>query len=337
MHPLVSIIIPTYQNASVLRRCLDTLLHQTVEDIEIVVVDDGSTDETADVLRAYSEKDPRIVSLRQENSGVSSARNKGLEKATGRWIAFVDSDDWTDKEYLAAMLPHDKDTDFVVSGHTEHKNGTATPHQPTARNSYPLRDSAEAIRALEQANYLNTPWAKLFSKVIIDRHHLAFNPEYCYGEDKLFVYNYLTFCTRIEITSGTFYHYDVLSGGLSRKTHPPMLIWKWNEDMLNAIENTGKTFGWPNEVTEEMTSRSFTFFTLYMADSIYHQPISGTERQILLKRVYGRRRNENKFRKETCKGKIQKLAATLYKINSPLLSHIVYTVMCRREGKGMMR
>jgi len=337
MPPIVSIIIPTYQNAGALQRCLDALLRQTVEDIEIVVVDDGSSDNTPDVIRVYSEKDSRVVGLRQENGGVSSARNKGLEKATGQWIAFVDSDDWTDEEYLSTLLPKDKDTDFVVSGYTEHKNGRAIVHQPNIQDSHLLTESAGTIEKLEQAAYLNAPWAKLFSKAIIDRHRLSFQPQYCYGEDKLFVYNYLRHCSRIEVVCGTCYHYDVQPGGLSRKIHPPQHIWEWNEDMLEAFDLAGKTFGWPHEVTSEMANRSFTYFTLYMADSIYHQPLTNTERYRFLKRVYRRRRAEGKFLKRYCNGKIQKFAATLYTMNSPLLSHIIYTLMCTREGKGMMR
>ncbi len=337
MRPTVSVIVPTYQASQSLQTCLDSLLAQTLTDIEIVVVDDGSTDDTPDVLKAYAQKDPRIVTIRQDNGGVSSARNTGLAKARGQWIAFVDSDDEADKEYLARLLPKEADTDFVVGGYTEHRNGIVSSRQPSASQVLWLRDAAATIVELERDYFLNTPWAKLFKKALVDRHGLTFNPSYCYGEDKLFVYLYLAHCIRMEVSGGTGYHYYNQPDSLSRKVYPPQIIWDWNEDMLNAMATVGKTFNWPQSVIDDMTGRSFTYFTLYMANSIYRQPIPGKERLRMLRAVYGRRRGKAPFDLSWCKGKIQRLAAILYKINSPYLSHIVYTMMCKGGGKGMMR
>lgn len=337
MRPTISVIIPAYQAAPYLQRCLDSLLAQTLHDIEIVVVDDGSTDGTPALMRAYVEKDSRIVSLRQENGGVSSARNKGLEQASGQWVAFVDVDDWAEPQYLSSLLPQDAGADFVVSGHTEHRSGRTDNHQPALCESIPLSQAASVVAALEANYHLNTPWAKLYRKDIIDRHGLRFDPAYSYGEDKLFVYRYLCHCSTVQVTAGTYYHYDNQAGGLSRKIHPPRIIWEWNEEMLDTMSQAGAAFGWPLQVTETMRSRSFTYFTLYMADSIYHQPLRGRERRSLLGEVYARRRNQRLFGLRHCTGKTQLLAALLYKTNSPALSHIVYTLLCGRGGKGMMR
>ncbi len=337
MQPTISVIIPAYQAAPYLQRCLDSLLAQTLRDIEIVVVDDGSTDGTPALMRTYVEKDSRIVSLRQENGGVSSARNRGLEQACGQWVAFVDVDDWAEAQYLSSLLPQEAGTDFVVSGHTEHRSKLTVPHQPATCGPLPLTQAASVIAALEADYHLNTPWAKLYCKDIIDRHGLRFDPAYSYGEDKLFVYRYLCHCATVQVTTGTYYHYNNQADGLSRKIHPPRIIWKWNEEMLDTMSQAGTTFGWPPQVTEAMRSRSFTYFTLYMADSIYHQPLRGRERRSLLSEVYARRRSQRLFSLHHCTGKTQLLAALLYKTNSTALSHTVYTLLCGRGGKGMMR
>ncbi len=93
MRPLISVIIPIYNTEAYLARCLDSVLNNTYQNIEVICVDDGSKDSSAEILRAYAEKDSRIVSIIKENGGVSSARNAGLDRMTGEYVCFIDSDD----------------------------------------------------------------------------------------------------------------------------------------------------------------------------------------------------------------------------------------------------
>jgi glycosyltransferase involved in cell wall biosynthesis len=90
---MINIIVPVYNTATYLPQCLDSLVNQTYRDIEIICVNDGSTDNSPDILKAYAERDSRILVIHQENLGLSDARNKGLESARGEWVMFVDSDD----------------------------------------------------------------------------------------------------------------------------------------------------------------------------------------------------------------------------------------------------
>ena len=100
----ISIIIPVYNIAEYLPRCLDSVLVQTHKNLEIIVVDDGSIDSSKDVINAYAEKDSRIVAIFKENSGVSDTRNKGLEIATGDYIGFVDGDDYIEPDMYEILL-----------------------------------------------------------------------------------------------------------------------------------------------------------------------------------------------------------------------------------------
>ena len=100
----VSIIVPVYNVAKYLARCLDSILAQTARDLEIICVNDGSTDASAAILADYAAKDPRIRVLTQPNGGLSAARNAGLDAATGDWVMFVDSDDWIPPDAVAAFL-----------------------------------------------------------------------------------------------------------------------------------------------------------------------------------------------------------------------------------------
>lgn len=111
--PSISIIVPVYNTSQFLAQCLDSLVNQTYQDIEIVCINDGSTDDSLDVLRRYEQSYDTVRVINRGNGGVSSARNAGLEAATGDYLMFVDSDDWVDTDYCARMmevaLTHDAD------------------------------------------------------------------------------------------------------------------------------------------------------------------------------------------------------------------------------------
>lgn len=110
----VSIIIPVYNAEMHLERCLQSVLRQTEKDIEVILIDDGSIDESLNICHGYEEKDERIRVVHQENAGVSAARNKGISLAKGKYIGFVDSDDWIDCEMYKSMLSEAERTDADV-------------------------------------------------------------------------------------------------------------------------------------------------------------------------------------------------------------------------------
>lgn len=103
-NPLVSVVVPVYNVASYLEQCLDSVVNQTYKNLEIILVDDGSTDGSGAICDRYAEKDSRIQVIHKENGGLSSARNVGLERITGEWALFVDSDDWIELNTLELLF-----------------------------------------------------------------------------------------------------------------------------------------------------------------------------------------------------------------------------------------
>ena len=103
-NPLISVIVPVYNVAAWLPRCVDSVLAQTYQNLEILLIDDGSTDASGEICDAYAEKDPRIRVIHKKNGGLSSARNAGLDVSNGQYLGFVDSDDWIEPEMYAEML-----------------------------------------------------------------------------------------------------------------------------------------------------------------------------------------------------------------------------------------
>ena len=114
----VSIIVPVYNVKKYLRKCLDSLINQTLKDIEIICINDGSTDKSLEILEEYKNRDSRIILLNQENSGQSVARNRGIEIAKGEYLGFVDPDDWIDLDYYEKLYnaASTNNTDIAVGG-----------------------------------------------------------------------------------------------------------------------------------------------------------------------------------------------------------------------------
>ena len=128
MRPRVSIIVPMYGVEKYVEQCIDSLLNQTLQEIEIILVDDGSPDRSGEIADEYAKKDGRIKVVHQKNSGLGPARNTGIRVATGEYIGFVDSDDWANCEMFARLYGAavKNNADIVVSGHCDVTNGVIT-------------------------------------------------------------------------------------------------------------------------------------------------------------------------------------------------------------------
>ena len=190
MNPTVSIIVPVYNTAADLPRCLDSLLAQTLRDIEIVGVDDGSTDGSADILREYAARDPRIVAIFQENHGVEWARSVAMERARGRYVMFCDSDDVYKPLMCEKMVAavEANGTDLAVCGF-DPLGGFNLYY----RNNAKIEEAASAPFQNDSETWGNVwLWNKIFRRETIDRLGLAFprNPTIRRGYDAVFTFLY---------------------------------------------------------------------------------------------------------------------------------------------------
>lgn len=164
-NPLVSIIIPVYNVEPYLEKCLQSVVTQTYKNIEILLVNDGSTDRSPAVCRAFAARDTRIQVLNQENGGVSSARNAGLEMANGEYVCFIDSDDWVETDYVATLweVLEKCGADIAVVGFMEERDGGSR----SVYRSEGIRvwDMPTAYRKLFRDKKLrNFTWGKLFKR-----------------------------------------------------------------------------------------------------------------------------------------------------------------------------
>lgn len=187
----VSVIIPCYNAGKYLAACLDSVLGQYMEDFEVIVIDDGSHDDTLEVANAYAQRDTRVHVFHQVNSGVSAARNLGLSKAQGEWIAFVDGDDLITPDALDAMLSAaGSDVDMVVCAHAtfgeSQEREVFWPKDAWVRLKGEKRRRAAALRLIEGDSVLNIMCNKLHRRSLLEKEGIRLAEGVAIAEDALF-------------------------------------------------------------------------------------------------------------------------------------------------------
>lgn len=212
--PKISVIVPVYNSEQYLHRCIDSILNQTFTDYELLLIDDGSTDNSGIICDEYASNDYRVRVFHKENGGVSSARNLGLDNAKGDWISFVDSDDWVGRRYLE-VLYQNGEYDFVTCYWQLVNDSSYT---------FIVPDDGEYRGNIEIINFLNSnirnisyPVCRLFRKAIIMEGKLRFDAKTHYSEDALFNITYLQYVTSIKQVGDVEYYYEKHLGSLSRK------------------------------------------------------------------------------------------------------------------------
>ena len=205
--PEISVIVPVYKVERFLPACIDSLLAQTFADFELILVDDGSPDGCPVLCDAAAEKDNRVRVLHKANGGVSTARNAGLDMARGKWIAFVDSDDSVQPDYLEKMYTAARavGADIALCGGqcVDEEGGVIGPGEPRITDEVMGRE--EALRRLVTPEY-QVPWNKLYRRDVLEAHGLRI-PQVLFAEDQLFNLEYLHFVRTVVSIPDIGYHY----------------------------------------------------------------------------------------------------------------------------------
>ena len=203
--PKVSIVVPVYNVGRWLRRCIESIQSQSFDDFELLLIDDGSKDNSGEICDEYAGIDPRIRVFHKQNGGASSARNFGLDNTRGEWVTFIDADDYISENYLSAVVYASSDIAILESKRfngAEIKTFTKLPEsKSTDNNTYKRIIEAYIRRAI-----MKVPWGKLIRRECIGE--LRFNVGQTIGEDALFMYDLFARCTSIEILSGYIYYWQ---------------------------------------------------------------------------------------------------------------------------------
>lgn len=201
---LVSIIIPVYNVEKYINKCVDSCLKQTYENIEIILINDGATDNSPAILDELKKIDKRIKVFHKENGGVSSARNLGIEKSLGKYITFLDADDYLSNDFVDYMvnLLENNNSDFALSTNCF-----------TSINQNQLSEKIEILNSLETVSLLLSQkievgcWNKLYKAEIIKNNNMRFLTELFYGEGLYFINTYAQFCKKVTVGKKRVYYY----------------------------------------------------------------------------------------------------------------------------------
>ena len=221
-NPLVSVIVPAYNAEKTLNKCLDSLLNQTLKEIEIIVINDKSTDKTREILSSYKDNTKIVIIDNKKNLGPAASRNKGIDIAKGKYIGFVDSDDYADpKMYEEMSSKMTDDIDLVCCGrYNVTKNGMKiVTHDKT---------ETDAKAFSKTSNYITD---KLFRKSIIDEYNLCLPEQYSYAEDFAFEIRYRFYSKKMCILDVPLYYYLADSEGSITNSYKKNLL-----NIINVLE-----------------------------------------------------------------------------------------------------
>lgn len=227
--PKVSVIIPVYNVERYFDRCVRSVLGQTLREIEVILVDDGSPDGCPAMCDAYAREDPRVRVVHKANAGLGMARNSGLDIATGEYVAFVDSDDFIDRRMYETLYrtAREHGLDTCYCGFNHYKNGVVTPKREV--DVFQLFKGKDAVRGFlldmvgpkpncpHEVKYLMCVWKAIYSMPLIKRYGLRFDSEKVLAsEDILFHSVYLPKAENVGFVPDCFYYYCVNGASISR-------------------------------------------------------------------------------------------------------------------------
>ncbi len=237
----VSVIVPVYNGEKYLNKCLDSIQNQTLQDIEIICVDDGSTDSSLEIINSYVGQDGRFKVVHKENGGLVSARKAGVTLAAGQYVGYVDSDDWIEPDmyqtlYQTAMLNH---VDMVSSGYffegnyiTEHYDGVREGLYDESRMAC-LRENAIYDPEAEDVGLRGSLCCKLFRAELFRAVQQEISEKLSFSEDKICVLSYVLRCSRVYVLKQAFYHYIA---------HPTSMVHAADPDYLARVNEIYQSF-----------------------------------------------------------------------------------------------
>lgn len=251
MHnPKISIIVPLYKAAKHIPSLVTNVQKQTFDDWELILVNDGSPDNTLQVCEEFAEQDARIHVINQQNQGPSVARNSGISAAKGEWITFVDADDALLDNFLLSMIVEaEKDPviDIVYAGYIivdRSSNDIYTYDTTSYIGESAVRDALANTQILHRC----CPWGKLFRRSVMVEHNLRFDSQLRHSEDRLFVYDYLLHTRGIATTSTIGYLYDSTTiTSLKNKHLDPDMLYHRQQKLQEAAHQVIEHFGMKGE------------------------------------------------------------------------------------------
>lgn len=284
MSDLISVVIPIYNSEKYLKKCLDSILKQTYKELEIILVNDGSTDKSEIICKEYYGKYNNIKYIFQKNKGVSEARNRGIREAFGKYLAFIDSDDTIAENYFQVLYENmiSKNLDLSIVS-IENSLGNLIEVENMEIDF--TTNNNKKFLLLNRSFLLYAPYAKLYRREIISNKNIEFPKTMSYGEDLIFNCHYLKYCNKLSYDSGTTYFYcrdnqESLSQRIREdRFENELILCKALKDMFQIKEVYGKEY--KQYLNERLFDEGYNcIFDILKADLINKEKISKMNRII---------------------------------------------------------
>jgi len=345
----VSVVVPMYNVEKYLEACLDSIVNQTLKEIEIILVDDGSPDSSGKIADSYAEKDPRIRVIHKQNGGVSEARNDGISQSHGEYLYIMDSDDCIAPEALKKMYNQamKSSADVVISDHymcDENLNHPRPAHffpeefvTDDIQIIHKLRNMAifEGYSPFESKEYkglgIGAPWTKLIKRSLVTEHNLKFD-SYVKGvfDDGLFCVEVFQKAKKVSYIRENLYYYRVLKTSLMRGFNPKRE--EINDRIFERIRNFGENYSCMSEIEGPYWGRVFLnlrfLFIAYFCNA--NNKASKKERYKEMKKVISKKVYSDMIKKVD----ISKLNSSGKKMIILLRLHLYIVVFNHFERKG---
>ena len=284
--PKISVIVPVYNTEQYLPRCIDSILAQAFVDFELLLIDDGSKDNSGKICDEYAAKNSRIRVFHKENGGVSSARNIGLDNAQGEWITFVDSDDYVKPIYLDGLIEYTKkeNVDLVVSFSISlFKDKIGVSYYNGKSIS---REDFDLLFTEFDFAWRTSPWGKLYKLDIIKQHYLAFKTNMPIGEDLVFLYEYLTNTNAIHINGEANYYYNAdCENSLTKKINDIDIEFTCFNTIIQTVNNLTTNLNINRAEAIQKINQLIYIYTNRVLNSLYHTTSTYRKRISILKSI----------------------------------------------------
>ncbi len=304
MNPLISVIIPIYNVESFLEKNIISLLSQTYNNYEVILVNDGSPDRCGAICDHYANESNKIKVLHIENGGVNNARNQGMKIAKGDFFAFVDGDDWVEPDFLKDYADNLED-DYTVVVQDKYRDGETT----SVKNYFGFKNASYDIpKDFEKMIFDNKfhlaggyPWNKIYSAKVIRENNLHFDPTVKLSGDEKWNMQYFTHVKKVKFIDKANYHYQHNDSSISNGKRPfdrELLRYQFRAEYFDFIR---KNYNISEKLDKRLCDEAETFFRICIMDRIYKGNLSKTERLSRLKTIANLPKDQLYFLKSNMK------------------------------------
>lgn len=333
MNSKVSVIVPVYKVEKYLAHCIESLIEQSFKEIELILVDDGSPDNSGNICEEYAKIDERIKVIHKENGGLADARNAGIKVATSDLLLFIDSDDWCELNMIEQLYKRyvETEADIITFGYViDYINNDFSLKKSLDSNLFFKGKEAvrKAIYMLDEKEMFNSVCNKMYKKEILDNKEISFRLDGMPGEDLIFNCSYFTNINSIAFFDGEFYHY--------MRRDEATLVTRYEKDMykkvanFNLIRKNMYDFYNMNTMEEKICyAKTFNSYTSSYVNNLYRKKssLSFQERTTLIKQLMCNYEIKYYMQLDNSKNIYEKIFRKLYGLNNAFIFNSCYTTL----------